>query len=77
MKDFISIERTRWLEEKRAIYKELLLMKRGVVSINKKEEQLVAAAKLRGMDIFTSLQNIGEKIEKISNFKLEIPDNLS
>jgi hypothetical protein len=76
MKDLISLERAEWIEEKRAIFKELFLIKRGVHAINRKEEQLVAAAKSRGIDIFTSLQSIGEKIEKISNFKLEIPDKL-
>lgn len=77
MKDFITIERTKWFDEKRLILKELLLIKRGIISINSKEEQLVQAAKLRGLDIFTSLQNIGEQIQNISNFKLDIPDKLN
>lgn len=77
MKDLISIERTKWLDEKRLILKELLLIKRGIISVNQKEEQLVAAAKLRGLDVYTSLQNIGKKIENISNFKLDIPDKIN
>jgi hypothetical protein len=70
----IQYERDRWAEEKRILMKELLLIKRGLISINKKEESIVTASKSRGLDIFSSLQNIGEKIEEISNFKLEIPD---
>ncbi len=70
----IQDERDRWAEEKRILLKELLLIKRGLILVNKKEESIVTAAKSRGLDIFSSLQNIGEKIEEISNFKLEIPD---
>ena len=71
----INNERIKWMEEKRSILKELLLIKRGVIAINKKEEILIASSKSRGMDIFTSLQNVGEKIVKLSNFQLEIPED--
>lgn len=75
--NIINSERAKWMEEKRSIFKELLLIKRGIIAINKKEEVLVAASKSRGMDIFTSLQNVGEKIVKLSNFQLDIPEDIN
>jgi len=70
--ELIHMERTRYAEEKKMILKELLLLKQGMMSINKKEELLVEAARSRGKNIFSSLLTVGEKIENISKLSLDI-----
>ena len=64
--DLIRMERTRWSEEKRAVQKELLLLRQGLLAINKKEELLVRAAKSRGLDVFASLQAVGDTMSNLS-----------
>lgn len=69
--DLIRVERTRWAEEKRAVQKELLLLRQGLLAINKKEELLVKAARSRGMDVFTSLQSVGDIMSNVSKMSAE------
>lgn len=69
--DLIRMERSRWSEEKRTVQKELLLLRQGLLAINKKEELLVKAAKSRGMDVFSSLQAVGDAMNNLYKMNSE------
>ena len=59
--------RKKWAEEKQVIQDNLLSLQKSLLSLNNTERDMVNTARSRGMDMFSSLYSVSDKLERCSS----------